>query len=134
MNLESLIKEIDEMHRLSKEALANKKFESYLEIFSENLTYKQFNGKVIDKKELTRNTASYFNRLKSATSKFERKKYTLKGNRFTENLIQTATSSIKVFIFFTKKWTVEREGIYEWINIKGNWKIEKVEILNEKVY
>ncbi len=134
MNSEIIIKEIDEMHQLSKDALAQKRLESYLEIFSENLTYKQLDGKVIDKKELARNTASYFNRLKNATSKFVRKKYSIEGNRFTENLIQTATASIKVFIFFTKRWTVEREGIYEWVKIEGKWKIEKVEILNEKIY
>ena len=134
MNSESLVKEIDEMHQLSKEALSQKRFESYIELFSDNLKYKQFDGKIIDKKELARNTASYFNRLKTATSKFERKNYNIEGNRFTENLIQTATASIRVFIFFTKSWTVEREGIYEWIKEEGSWKIEKVEILHEKVF
>jgi hypothetical protein len=58
----------------------------------------------------------------------------LEGSRFTEHLIQKATASINIFIFFTKKWTIEREGIYEWNKIEGIWKIERVEILNEKVY
>jgi hypothetical protein len=75
-----------------------------------------------------------FSCLRHQNSQYERKDFSVDGNRFTENLIQRAIASIKVFFFFTKKWTVEREGIYEWIKIDGSWKIEKVEILNERVY
>ncbi len=134
MDNQKILKEIDEMHQFSNEALGQRRFDAYINIFSDNLTYKQINGKTIDKKELAKNTASYFSRLKSSKSRYERMNYSIDGNRITENLIQKAIASIRIFIFFTKTWTVEREGIYEWVKNDENWKIEKVEILNEKIY
>jgi hypothetical protein len=134
MNNEMILREIDEMHQFSNEVLGQKRFDDYINIFSDNLSYKQLNGKIINKKQLAKDTAFYLNRLKTSKSQYERKNYSIDGNRFTENLIQKATTSIKVFFFFTRNWTVERVGIYEWIKTEDNWKIEKVEILNEKVY
>jgi hypothetical protein len=134
MNTEKILKEIDEMHLFSKESLEQKRFNDYISVFLDDLTYKQLNGRVIDKMQLAKDTNLYFSRLKSSTSQFERKDYSINGNRFTENLIQKSTASIKVFFFFIKKWTIEREGIYEWIHSDGNWRIEKVEILSEKVF
>lgn len=83
---------------------------------------------------MAKDTALYFSRLKTSTSQYERQSYSINENKFTENLIQKASASIRVFIFFTKKWTVEREGIYQWSKHEGIWKIEEVEILSEKVY
>lgn len=134
MDTEKILKEIDKMHQFSNETLGQKRFDAYINVFSDNLTYKQLNGRIIDKMQLAKDTAFYFGRLKSFTSQYERKNYSNTEKRFTENLIQKSTVSIKVFFFFIKKWTIEREGIYEWINNDGNWRIEKVEILNEKVY
>src|SRR6266542_6809261 len=132
MDKEKILKEIDEMHQFSNEALAQKRFNDYINIFSDDLIYKQFNGKIIDKKQLAKDTALYFSRIKAAVIQYERKDYSIEGNRFTENLIQKASATISVFFFFTKKWTVERNGIYEWIKNEANWEIEKVEILSEK--
>jgi len=134
MDREKLLEEIDNMHQLANELLGQKRFDSYINLFSDSLRYKQINGKSIDKKELAKNTALYFSRLKSTISQYERKSYSIDENRFTENLIQKATASIRVFIFFTKKWTVEREGIYQWSKREGTWEIENIEILSEKVY
>jgi hypothetical protein len=134
MDTEMVLKEINEMHQFSNEALRQKRFDAYINIFNDNLTFKQLNGKIIDKKQLAKDTAFYFSRLKSSTSNYERRDYSIDGNRFKENLIQKATASIKVFFFFTKIWRVERVGTYEWIKTEGNWKIERDEILKEKVY
>lgn len=134
MDNEKILNEIDEMHQLSNEALVQKRFDDYINIFSDNLIYKQLNAKIIDKKQLTKDISSYFSRLKIATSHYERKDFSIEGNRFTETLIQNATASIKIFFFFKKNWTVEREGKYQWIKNGDNWKIEKVEVLNERVY
>ncbi len=134
MEIEKLLEDIDKMHQLANESLRQKRFDSYINIFSDNLTYKQINGKTRNKTEFAKDTAVYFSRLKSATSQYERKSYSFDENKFTENLIQKATASIRVFIFFTRKWTVEREGIYQWSKREGIWEIETVEILSEKVY
>lgn len=134
MENEKILKEIDEMHKFANDALGQKRFDDYMNIFSDNLTYKQLNGKIIDKKQLTKDTAFYFSRIKTSQSQYKRKDYSIEENRFTENLTQIATTSIKIFLVFTKKWTVERDGMYKWIKTDNNWQIEKVEILNEKIY
>ncbi len=134
MNSEKILEEIDKMHHMANESLRQKRFDSYINFFSDNLKYKQLNGMTRDKTQLAKDTAVYFSRLKTTTSQYERKSYSIDENKFTENLIQKATASIRVFIFFTKKWTVEREGIYQWGKREGIWKIEEVEILSEKVY
>lgn len=134
MENEKILKEIDEMHQFANNALGQKRFEDYMNIFSDDLTYKQLNGKTIDKKQLIKDTAFYFSRIKRSQSQYQRKDFSIEGNRVTENLTQIATTSIKVFFVFTKKWTVERDGIYKWIKTDNNWQIEMVEILNEKIY
>ena len=134
MDNEKILEEIDKMHHLANESLSQKKFESHINLFSANLKYKQINGITRDKTQLAEDTALYFSRLKTSTSQYERQSYSINENKFTENLIQKASASIRVFIFFTKKWTVEREGIYQWSKHEGIWKIEEVEILSEKVY
>jgi hypothetical protein len=83
---------------------------------------------------LAKDQAFYFSRLKKAKSQYKRTGFSVEGNRFTENIIQKANISIQVFFIFTKKWTVERVGHYEWIKNGEHWKIEKVEILQEKIY
>lgn len=134
MDNEKILEEIDKMHHLANESLSQKKIDSYINLFSANLKYKQINGITRDKTQLAEDTALYFSRLKTSTSQYERQSYSINENKFTENLIQKASASIRVFIFFTKKWTVEREGIYQWSKHESIWKIEEVEILSEKVY
>jgi len=134
MDKENILEEIDKIHQLANESLRQKRFDTYIDIFSDHLKYKQINGKTRGKTELAKDTAVYFSRLKSTTSQYERKSFSIGENRFTENLNQKATASMRVFIFFTKKWTIEREGIYQWSKSEGAWKIEDVEILSEKVY
>ena len=53
---------------------------------------------------------------------------------FTEILVQKATVSIKVFIFFSKRWAVKRQGIYRWRKENWEWKIFDVEVTKEEVY
>lgn len=65
MDKEKILKEIDEMHQFTNEALGQKRFDSYINVFSDNLTYKQLNGKIIDKKQLAKDTAFYFSRFKT---------------------------------------------------------------------
>ncbi len=131
---DNVLREIDEIHQISNEALKDKRFEAYLNVFTDNLIYKQLNGKSIGKMQLRKDTAFYFSRLVRHNTSYVRNDFSIEGIKFTENLTQKATASIRVFYFFTKNWTIEREGIYHWINIENNWKIEKVEVLRERIH
>ena len=129
-----LSKEIDSAHIAANEALKNKKFDAYIQFFDDSLQYEQPNGKIIGKAKLSDDIKLYFNRIKSYSGSFHRKEININGDKVIEILTQHAKITIKIFIFFSKNWTVEREGIYEWIKVNGNWKICKVKVLAEKVF
>lgn len=129
-----LAKEIDNAHIAANEALKNKKLDAYIHFFDDGLQYEQLNGKTIGKVKLADDIKKYFNRVKKVSSSFQKKEFNISEGRVIERLVQNTKVSIKVFIFFSKSWTFEREGIYEWIKVNGNWKICKVKILAEKVF
>ncbi|WPV00565.1 hypothetical protein SNE26_02140 [Mucilaginibacter sp. cycad4] len=131
---DTLLKTIDDAHIIAKKAQQNKELDLYIDIFADDLQYKQLNGKTIGKKQLAADVKRYFNRVKSFSSNYRRTEFSFSEGKVTERLTQYSEVSIRVFIFFTKKWTVEREGIYEWKMIKDSWKIFNVEVLNERIY
>lgn len=133
METTSIIKEIENAHSMSNFALRNKDFTSFIGYFSDNLKYKQLNSKTIDKNQLSKDTLQYFNRIQSCTTNYDRLNFPLDNDLFTETLVQKATVSIRVFIFFSKRWTAERNGIYKWRKENGKWKIVDVEITSEKI-
>ena len=129
-----LISEIDAIHKVANNALRQKYLYAYIGVFADKLAYKQLNGKIIGKRQLIKDINFYFTRIKNYTSEYERKDFSAGDDIITERLIQKAIVSIRVFIFFSKRWTVEREGVYEWEKIDGTWKIVKVEIIKEKTF
>lgn len=130
----TLLEAIDNAHIAANEAQQNKDFDFYMDFFTDDLQYKQLNGKTIGKKQLAANVKHYFNRVKSLSSRYQRTEINFSANEVTERLIQHSEVSIRVFVFFSKKWTVEREGIYKWKLIDSAWKIFKVEVLREKIF
>ena len=131
---DQLLKEIDAAHASANEALQQKDFAAYAQHFADDLTYTQLDGRTIDKPKLVRDISVYFNRIKNVTNHYERISFEVTPDKITERLIQKSHITIRVFIFFAKKWTVEREGIYEWRKSKERWEISSVKILAEKVY
>jgi len=129
-----LINEIDAIHKVANDALRQKDLYAYITVFADKLAYKQLNGKIIGKRQLIKNIKVYFTRIKNYKSEYERKDFSAEDDVITERLIQKAIVAIRVFIFFSKNWTVEREGVYEWEKIDGTWKIVKVEIIKEKTF
>lgn len=130
MESEKLLREIDSAHVSANDALKNKNFESYAEHFSNDLKYKQLNGLTIDKKKLMRDVALYFNRILNFSGDYERISFDIVNDKIIERLIQKTHVAIKVFIFFSKNWTIEREGIYEWEKKSQKWEITNVEIIS----
>ena len=133
MDTNSTIAEIDNTHLAANLALKNKDFAAYIGHFSDDLKYKQLNGKTIDKRQLSNDTQRYFDRIKTYTGAYDRLNYSVDNDLFIEKISQRVTVTIGVFIFFSKKWTVEREGIYKWKKINGKWEILDVEITSEKL-
>lgn len=133
MHSGTVIEDIDQSHLKANQALQNKEFASYMNIFSDDLTYKQMNGKSINKGQLSNDTHKYFARIISYSNNYERIHFSMENDFFIEKLVQKATVTIRVFLFFSKKFKVEREGIYKWKKVDNVWKIAEVEIVNEKI-
>jgi hypothetical protein len=131
MTTTEIIPEIDYEHTLSNRFLKNKDSFLYTAMFAENLEYTQQNGKTIGKKQITKDTQKYFDRIIEADSSYERIDSEFKNEIFIERLIQKSEITIRVFLFFSKKWKLEREGIYHWQQIGAEWKIIKVQVLSE---
>ena len=134
MEDDALIREIESAHLSANNALKKKDFASYAQHFSNDLKYRQLNGRTIDKKALMNDVALYFDRVVRSSSEYKRTSLQITDNRVTERLIQKSTVALRALVFFSKEWTVEREGIYEWKKDNGIWQIASVEILSEKVY
>ena len=134
MENDILIREIDGLHVSANEALKKKDFESYAGHFSKDLEYKQLNGRTINKTKLVNDIAVYFKRVLNSSSDYQRITFQIGNDKIIERLVQKSQIAIKVFFFFSKKWTIEREGIYEWKKNNNKWKIIRVEIIDEKVY
>ena len=60
---DNLKREIDTIHLSANNALRNKNFEWYAQHFSNDLKYKQLDGRTIDKKKLISDIAVYFDRI-----------------------------------------------------------------------
>jgi hypothetical protein len=133
MDINTVIEEIDNSHLMANLALKNKDFATYISVFSDDLKYKQMDGKAIDKRQLSKDTQKYFDRIKSYSGAYDRLNFLFENDLFIEKLAQKATVTIRIFLFFSKKWTVEREGIYKWKKVNNVWKISDVEIISEKL-
>jgi len=133
MTVDKITKTIDRIHETCFESIRKKNLSSYMSVFDKDVTYKQYNGQVVGKSQLANDQKRYFSRIKSVKNSYERIDWVQNYNRFSETLIQQAEISIRVFIFFKKTWKVVRKGIYDWSNISGEWKIVKVNILEEKI-
>jgi hypothetical protein len=130
---ELLLEEINNSHSAANDALKNRMFEKYINLFGENLEYKQLNGKIIGKNALVNDIKFYFNRVLSYTNSYERKSFTIGNDIITEDLIQHIDVSLRVFVFFSKNWKVQRRGIYTWMYSNNSLRITRVEILEEKI-
>jgi len=133
MDATLVITEVDKTHLAANLALENRDFDTYIGYFSDDLKYKQLNGKTIDKNQLSYDTKRYFYRIKSFDGTYNRLSSSFENDLFIEKLVQKVAVTIRVFIFFSKKWVVEREGTYKWKKVNGDWKISDVEVTNEKI-
>jgi hypothetical protein len=134
MITETLLQEIDNAHQLAHDAQLHKNFNAYMKLFTDDLQYKQLGGKTIGKKQLANDVKRYFDRVKSISGSYQRQEINSSAGKVTEKLIQHSQVTIRIFIFFSKNWAVEREGIYEWVKENSEWKICRVEVLAEKTF
>jgi hypothetical protein len=123
--------ELDLCHQKAIDAFRRRDLREYMALFTADLSYCQFSGKVIGRDQLANNVAAQFSTLHSAESSFMREELVVSGNEATEQLKQIATLTTRHFRVFYRTWMMERQGRYVWVRTDQGWCIRQVEILHE---
>jgi hypothetical protein len=132
MNEPSLLTaELDAMHAEAKAAFERRDLTRYRDLFAPELTYRQADGRVIDRDRLMRDVGAQFRRLSRVRSSFLREQIEADGDRATEVLTQTASIGSTAFLVVHRTWELTRRGRYTWRRNGERWLIEAVEILEE---
>ena len=133
MTKNEVIELIDETHARCEKALRSQDLDSYMSIFADSLKYEQVNGKIIHKKQLIHDQKRAWSRIVDMKLKYCRLESSFIDNTFSEVREQNLAIWIKVFWFIRTKWTYHRIGRFDWVQINGEWKINNVKILVERI-
>jgi ketosteroid isomerase-like protein len=131
--LRNIAAELDAVHSQAKQAFQAKDLNAYMDVFSPQLTYKQADGRVIDRDQLTRDVADQFASVRSMNTSYFRESIEASDSKVTEVLQQTAWAEVGAFTMFRRKWKIQRRGRYVWTKTSDGWKIIYVEIMEENV-
>lgn len=124
---------LDQAHANAQSAFNAKDLDCYMAGFSRNLSYKQFDGLIINWERLRKDVASQFARFSKVESKFIRERIEYEGSNVVEYVSQNATAEERVFVVFKRLWRIRRRGIYTWSKVDSGWVISKVDVLEESV-
>jgi len=122
---------LDLCHQKAIDAFRSRDLRTYMALFTADLSYRQFSGKVIGRDQLANNVAAQFSTLHSAESSFMCEELVVSGNEATEQLKQIATLTTRHFRVFYRTWMMERQGRYVWVRTDQGWCIRQVEVLHE---
>jgi len=134
-------KELDELGGLldarrarARLALIEKDLIGYMALFSPELTYRQLDGRTIDRTRLAQDVQRQIETLENAESVPHRESLELTDIGAVEIVAQEATATASAFGGLLKReFRVLRKGRYIWKRIADEWCIAMVEILEEQV-
>ena len=131
LNIQEIIAVTEQIRAKGLAAMVEKNLDAYMSIFADRLTYIQANGKAITKARLRKDQNKYFSRIKSIENESKRISCKLENGVYSETFTQKSRIGIRIFIFFTTYWRVERKGLFQWEQVEGQWKIVQVKVLEE---
>jgi Domain of unknown function (DUF4440) len=130
---DELVTELDAVHAQARTAFEHSDLPAYRELFSPELEYCQADGRVIGRDQLMRDVKSQFHRFRPVKSSFARESLEGADDRACEILTQTGSVSATAFFFVHRIWTLTRRGRYYWTKLGGQWRINRVEVIEEHV-
>ena len=125
--------EPDALHVKASAGYRAKDLSAFMDVFAPNLKYKQPDGRTIGREQLARDVGPQLSSLEAADTSYVRESLEVDGNRATEVLTQTASLTVRRFIFFKHTWHITRRGRYVWVRQPSGWKVEEVEVRSERV-
>lgn len=134
METDLIISAINEIHKKADQALENKDVTAYTAMFDDSLTYTPAEGIALNKRDYTIDLKKYFSHIKEIHTSYYRIKYSFEDEVFTEKIARKSVILKPRLLIFSKKQTIQTEEIYDWKNVKGEWKVMAIEITLEEKY
>ena len=133
-NLESIAKQLDEIHTAARQAFRARDLVGYRELFTEDLRYIRPDRVAIGREQLMRDVSKQLAQFKAVDAEVVRKSIALNDDgTVTQILRQDAVYTISIFFILTKKWHIHRHGRYTFRMTDNGWRICHVEVLSETV-
>ena len=130
---ERIARELNAVHAEAKEHYRNKDIAAYMDMFAPDLKYRQADGKVIGKEQLAGDLWSQLAQVEGVDSSYRRESLQIEGEAAVEHLAQTASVTVRRFLFLRRTWHVHRRGRYLWVRTSEGWRIREVEVIAEHV-
>lgn len=134
METEQIKTEIDALQKALNVAFEEKQLENYMGYFSEEIKYSNFDGTVLNKTALAKQTKDIFERAKSIFTEYYRLKSSFDDEIFTEKIARKSKIKNKLLFLFSKTQTIQSEEIYHWQKFNSGWKVTGVELVLEEKY
>ena len=125
---------LDAIRASAQRALLEKDLVRYMSLFSPQLTYRQLDGRTIDRTRLAHDVQRQLETLESPGSRSQRQSLELTDMGAVEIINQEASATATAFGgLLRREFRVRRKGRYVWTQTAGEWYIAEVEILEEQV-
>ena len=134
METDLIISEIDAIHKKIDLALQQKDVGAYMYFLDESIDYKNADGTIFNKTELSDGIKRHFKSLKSLSTSHYRIKSSFDNEIFTEKIARKSVVHQSNMLIFTKKKTTQTEEIYQWKKFGNEWKAISIEITLEEKY
>ena len=127
--------ELDAAHERARRAYDRRDATAYIDMFHEDLEYKQRDGRTIGRNQLASDVRVQLSRMHAATTSFHRRTLDIDGDgrAAVEVVDQHATFETRAFWLIHREWIVQRHGRFEWIRTAAGWRIRRVEVITEDI-
>jgi hypothetical protein len=134
MDLDEICKELDELHLMARHAFLYRDIDAYRLMFTEDLRYLQFDGKIIGLKQLLLDVSRQLSKFKSVDSEFIRESIAMNEDGTVSQVgRQRSTYSVSMLLFFTKTWRIDRRGKFTYRRSDDGWRVCEVQVMAETV-
>jgi hypothetical protein len=127
------IAELDALHTRAWAAFEQKDLDAYFSIFSPDLKCYLVNGRTLNRGGFMRDIAALFQRFSRARWSYERGQLEFVEDRATETLTLVGTLGVTAFLILHRAWDVYQKSRITWTRSEGQWFVEEIEVLEEKV-
>ncbi|MBC6111759.1 hypothetical protein ACFOG5_14865 [Pedobacter fastidiosus] len=134
MEIDLITSVINELHTKANQALENKDATTYALFFDDGLQFTSAEGKTLNKRDFIYDLNKFFKSVKRYETSQYRIKSAFEEEIFTEKIARKSIIIKPNLLILSKKQTIQTEEIYDWKNIKGEWKVIAVEVVLEEKY